>query len=383
LLKYQASTQSNIKLKNQEIIFQLLLDEGSMTRADLAKKMNSSKPTISKNVEALLKDHKIIEVGKDDNLVGKKGTLIDINSDYAYVLALDLSKNQFRAVIANLKEKWLFTSHTPLDKYLSEGNDLEVDVLEFLKEFIKNSGVSLDKIAQVILSYSGVVGHNDELYLTNLKYKETLLNQLKPFIKDELKKPLIIKNDINLAAMAEKKYGKYASVENLYLFSADIGVGVGMILHNRLYEGDRNAAGEVGFVLPVQHKDGRYYTIEERVSLHALANRYRKIKGLENNFEDLVRAVTDKEADALMIYEDVLEDLSVTMTNIASILDIKTVVVTGRLFDLSDTMIQDLNERIDRMTPFNTTVSKTTLDQMSLRGAVALSVGRVIETLVD
>lgn len=382
-MKYQASTQSNVKLKNQEIILQLLLAEGPMTRADLAKKMNSSKPTISKNVEELLGDKKILEVGKDDNLVGKKGMLIDINADYTYVLALDLSKNQFRAVIANLKEEWLATSRTPLDKYLSEGNDFEVDVLGILENFIKDSQVALNKISQVTLSYSGVVGHNDELYLTNLKYKETLLNQLKPFIKEKLQKPLTIKNDINLAAMAEKKYGRFSNVDNMYLFSADIGVGVGMIIHNELYEGDRNAAGEVGFVLPVQHKDGRYYTIEERVSLHALAGRYRSAKGPDKNYEDLIRGVAEHDEDALFIYEDVLEDLSVTMTNIASILDIKTVVVTGRLFDLSDSMIDDLNGRIARMTPFDTIVTKTNLDQMSLRGAVALGVGKVIEGLVN
>lgn len=381
-MKYQASTQSNVKYKNQEIILQLLINEGAMTRADLAKKMHSTKPTISKNVEELLADKKILEIGKDDNLVGKKGMLLNINGDYAYVLALDLSKSQFRTVIANLKEEWIATSRTPLDKYLSEGNDFEIDVLQILKDFIRESGVPMGKIGQVTMSYSGVVGHNDELYLTNLKYKETLLNQLRPFIKEELNKPLLIKNDVNLAAIAEKKYGRFSESENMYLLSADIGVGVGMIIHNKLYEGDRNAAGEVGFVLPIQHRDGRYYTIEERISLHALAGRYRNVKGPGMKYEDLIAGIYEGDEDALEIYEDVLEDLSVTITNIASILDIKTVVVTGRLFDLKVTMIEELNERIDRMTPFDTIVTRSNLDKMSLRGAVAVSVEKVVEGLV-
>jgi predicted NBD/HSP70 family sugar kinase len=318
-MDYQARTQSNVKLKNQQIILQLLINEGSMTRADLAKKMRSSKPTISKNVEELIKDHKVIEAGKDDNLVGKKGVLLDINADYGYVLALDLSKNQFRAVLANLKEEWLATSRTSLDEYLLEGSEFEVDILQILKNFIKDSKVPQEKILQVTLSYSGVVGHNDELYLTNLKYKETLLNQLVPFVRNELMKPLLIKNDINLAALAEKKYGRFSDSENMYLLSADIGVGVGIIIHNELYEGDRNAAGEVGFVLPVQHRDGRYLTIEERVSLHTLAVRYRAIKGPKMKYENLSADVEAGDSEAIAIYEDVLEDLSVTITNIASI----------------------------------------------------------------
>ncbi len=290
-MDYQAKTQSNVKLKNQQIILRLLINKGPMTRADLAKKMKTSKPTVSKNVEELLRDKRVIEIGKDDNLVGKKGMLLDINKDYGYVLALDLSKSQFRAVIANLKEEWLDTSRTSLDRYLSDGTDYEVDILSILKTFIEQSEVPIEKIMQVTIAYSGVVGHNDELYLTNLKYKETLLKELMPFIRDELGKPLIIKNDVNLAAIAEKKYGHFSEAENMYLLSADIGVGVGIIIHEKLYEGDRNAAGEVGFVLPVQHRDGRYYTIEERVSLHTLAGKYRDIKGPTMKYENLTADV--------------------------------------------------------------------------------------------
>lgn len=381
-MNYQASTQSTVKQNNQAIILRLLINEGPMTRADLAKKMRSSKPTISKNVEELLQDQKIVEIGKDDNLVGKKGMLLDINGDYGYVLALDLSKNQFRMVIANLKEAWLASRGTSLDQYLSEGDDIDIDSLHILRSFIEASKIPLDKIMQVTLSYSGVVGHNDELYLTNLKYKETLLNKLKPFILEELKKPLRIKNDINLAAIAEKKYGPFSESKNMYLLSADIGVGVGIIINNQLYEGDRNAAGEVGFVLPLQDKDGRYYTIEERVSLHALAGRYGSMKGRILTYEDLMADLLLGDLDAKTIYEDVLDDLSVTITNIASILDIKNVVVTGRLFDLKPSMVEDLNDHIDKMTPFETLVVRSKLDKMSLRGAVAVGVESLVAGLV-
>lgn len=382
-MNYQASTQSNVKVKNQQLILRLLLNEGPMTRADLAKKMKSSKPTISKNVEDLLADNKVIEVGKDDNMVGKKGTLLDINATYGYVLALDLSKNQFRAVLSNLKEEWEATLRVSLEKYFLEGEEHRVDVLQALKNFLDDHNSTIDSIMHVVISYSGVVGHNDELYLTNLKYKETLLKQLVPFIREELKLPMSIKNDVNLAVIAEKKYGNFGSNENMYLLSADIGVGVGIIINNRLYEGDRNAAGEVGFVLPVQNKDGSYHTLEEKVSLHALASRFRAAKDNTKKYEDLVDAANADDPDALEIYEDVLTDLSMTITNIASILDIKTVVVVGRLFDLKETMIEDLNQRIDSMTPFDTIVHRTSLGKMSLRGAVAIGVDKVVSKLVE
>lgn len=382
-MNYQASTQTNVKVKNQQLILRLLLNEGPMTRADLAKKMNSSKPTISKNVEDLLKDNKLVEVGKDDNMVGKKGTLLDINATYGYVLAFDLSKNQFRAVLSNLKEEWVATCRVSLEQYFSEGDGHRVDVVQVVKNFLDDHRDKVADIMYVVISYSGVVGHNDELYLTNLKYKETLLQEIVPYVKSELGLPMSIKNDVNLAVIAEKKYGAFGANDNMYLLSADIGVGVGIIINDKLYEGDRNAAGEVGFVLPLRNADGSYLTLEDKVSLHALASRYRAVKDGTKKYEDLVEANNAGDEDAVKIYEDVLTDLSVTITNIASILDIKTVVVNGRLFDLKTTMIEELNERIASMTPFETVVHRTNLEKSSLKGAVVIGVDKVVSKLVE
>lgn len=381
-MDYRASTQTNVKLNNQKIILQLLVNEGSMTRAELAKKMKSSKPTISKNVEALLNERKLIEVGKDDNMVGKKGILLDINSDYGHVLSIDLSKNKFRAVVSNLKKEWIHEFSKSLDSYFEEGNQSNIDILLLLKEFIAKEKIDTNKIMLASIAYPGVVGHNDSVYLTNIKYREALLNQLVPYIKDELGKKLIVKNDVNLATIGAKKHGDFDHVKNLYLLSADVGVGVGIIINHELYEGDRNAAGEVGFVLPIQQKDGKYYTLEERISLHALTKEYSRHLGHKVSYEELIQAIKLNEEVAVNIYNSVIDDLSVAITNIASILDIKTVVVDGRIFDLKETMIEELNSRIKLMTPFETLVTISTVTKMSLRGAVIIGVERVIDGLV-
>ena len=168
-MDYRANTQTNIKINNQKIILQLLVNEGPMSRAELAKKMNSSKPTISKNVEGLLNENKIVEVGKADNLVGKKGILLDINANYGYILVIDLSKNKFSVVVSNLKKEWIHYYNESLDRFFEE-EQTEVDMLEILKGFIKDSQIDMEKVLLVIIAYPGVVGHNDSVYLTYLKF---------------------------------------------------------------------------------------------------------------------------------------------------------------------------------------------------------------------
>jgi len=381
-MDYRANTQTNIKLNNQKIILKLLVNEGPMTRAELAGKMKSSKPTISKNVEALLKEHKLLEIGKDDNMVGKKGILLDINADYGHVLSIDLSKNKFRVVVSNLKKEWIHEFSQSLEPYFEDEKQKHIDVLKLLKEFIAKENIKTEIIMLVSIAYPGVIGHNDSVYLTNLKYREALLDQLVPYIKNVLKKQLIIKNDINLATIGVKKYGDFDDTQNLYLLSADVGVGVGIIINHQLYEGDRNAAGEVGFVLPIQQKDGGYYTLEERVCLHALTKAYSRELGYKVTFDELIEDIKYSKEKALKIYDYVLEDLSVAITNIASILDIKTVVVDGRIFELKDSMLKELNTKVNLMTPFEIVVFKTNVTKMSLKGAVTVGVESVIGGLV-
>ncbi len=381
-MDYRASTQTNVKLKNQQIILKLLINKGSMTRAEIAKKMNSSKPTISKNVDDLLKENKLIEIGKDNNLVGKKGILLDINADYGHVLSIDLSKNKFRVVIANLKQEWLYYYKTSIKHYFFEEDNRYVNVLDILINFLDKHKVEVDKLRIVTIAFPGVVGHNDTVYLTNLKFREVLLNQLIPYIREELKIPFEVKNDINLATVAEKRYGVFSKSENLYLLSGDVGVGAGIIINHKLYEGDRNAAGEVGFVLPIQHRDGRYYTLEERVGIHALTKRFRIETGKNITIDELIKEIKSDNEIATKLYQDVLEDVAVTITNIASVLDIRVVIVDGRLFELKSTMLEDLNKRVELMTPFETIITKTSLDLMSLKGAVVVGVESVIKSLV-
>ncbi len=125
-MKHIASTQTNVKLDNQKLILRTLLEKGPMSRAELSKVLRSSKPTISKNVEELIADRRIIEAGKDDNMIGKKGILLDINPDYGHVLAIDMSKNRFRLVIANLQREWLHYYRSSMDEVIMLENQEEL-----------------------------------------------------------------------------------------------------------------------------------------------------------------------------------------------------------------------------------------------------------------
>lgn len=69
-------------------------------------------------------------------------------------------------------------------------------------------------------------------------------------VTDILKKafdaPAFLANDANACALAEWKYGAGQGTKNMIFLTFGTGLGAGLILNGRLYEGTCGMAGEAG-----------------------------------------------------------------------------------------------------------------------------------------
>lgn len=69
---------------------------------------------------------------------------------------------------------------------------------------------------------------------------------LKQWVESDLTVPVTIHNDANLAAVAEHSLGIGHNSRNFVLLTFGTGIGGGIILDNKLYEGSTGTAGELG-----------------------------------------------------------------------------------------------------------------------------------------
>jgi len=74
---------------------------------------------------------------------------------------------------------------------------------------------------------------------------------LKELVQHEFKVPVQINNDANCFALGEKYFGKAKDHANCVALSLGTGLGMGILIDNRLYNGVLCGAGEVG-MLPYQ-----------------------------------------------------------------------------------------------------------------------------------
>ncbi len=68
------------------------------------------------------------------------------------------------------------------------------------------------------------------------------------FVRERLRAPAFLQNDANACALAEWRYGAAKGARNAIFLTFGTGLGAGLILNGKLYEGAGGLAGEIGHI---------------------------------------------------------------------------------------------------------------------------------------
>ena len=118
---------------------------------------------------------------------------------------------------------------------------------------------------------------------------------LTPALGRRIEVPLWVDNDANMAAYGEWAAGAGRGVQSLVLLTIGTGIGGGIILDGRLWQGSRGYAGEVGHI--IVHPDGERCAcglqgcLETEASAPAIVRKYRALTGAPGGIsaEDIYR----------------------------------------------------------------------------------------------
>ncbi|GKX31567.1 transcriptional regulator [Vallitalea longa] len=387
-----AGNQSMVKKNNQKAIVKYLMHNGATSRADLAKILEVSKPTISKNTNELIEENILIEEGKGDNELGKKSILVNFNKDFKYVLGIDISKRRFKITLGDLLCNVKYT----LDIEYNHPDD--IDCLAFIEDFLHNNNIVKSDIYCIGISYPGIISNGTFPNILSEKVNQIKLKKLTNAIEKAFDAKTIIKNDINLAVIGERIITGLLDIDNLLYISVDVGIGAGLIINGKLYEGDRKGAGEIGFTIPNIQADGNYVNIEEVASktgiIKIIKKDFNKInqsilyKLCNGNIDNISMrnfAIALKQGDTYcqQLIEKVSMYLGITIANITSLLDIENVIISGDIPNLHESVINKINEVVSQLVPFHTSVNIARGKESSLIGAVNIAIEITINDILD
>jgi predicted NBD/HSP70 family sugar kinase len=238
-------TPSLLRELNDRAALDLLLRGGMLTRTQISEYTGVSKVTVAQMLARLEERGLVTIVGEQAGNRGPNAALYSVVPSSAYVAGLYMESDLVSAEVADVMGRRVAeVSVNP------NGADDPTELVRgVIERACASAGVDLARLSALVIGSPGVVDPHtgDPRLAVNLPaWHEGALDAL----RGVLHKPVVIENDVNLAAMAERAAGAAVGVDDFVLVWLGGGLGLATMLGGQLHRGTAGAAGEIGY-LPV------------------------------------------------------------------------------------------------------------------------------------
>ncbi|MBU6244066.1 MAG: ROK family protein [Actinomycetales bacterium] len=348
-----------------------------VSRVAIAAATGLSKPTVNALVDELLSTGLLREAGIRTGSIGRPASLVQLNPEAGMVLALAFDGDGIGAVIADITGDQRARQHAPLPRpdRLISGTAALVD------EVLQQAGVDADAVRAISISAPGILepGSDHRALAQNVPgLDDRALHRL---LGRRFDASIAFENDVNLAAIAEHRYGIARGADDFVFLLVDTGVGMGLMLNGELLRGSRGAAGEAGY-LPLGSARlvgpvARIGALESQAGLSGLLARYRAERterGLaagRPTLEAFLRALQEAEPAAVATAQQEAELIARAILAVCVLVDPQFVVLAGRIGSVPF-VLDGVRRELARVAPYPIKVHESSLHgSAAIMGAVA------------
>lgn len=387
----QKATRHQLKEQNRELVLKILLESSRISRAEIARVTGLSRATVSDMVAELINEGLIVEVGLGVSIGGKLPILLSVADDARFMIALDLAYNHFRGAVVDLRGQIRQIISLPASGYDGEqAIEATFSIIDQLVRLPYPSFVGIGVGAPgLVNSRDGIVVH-----AVNLNWRDLPLG---PMLKERYGLPVVVQNDCQAAAMGEFIFGgPRPASQNMVVVRVGQGIGAGIILDGKIFQGDGGGAGEIGHVVMAHSKGlpcrcGKSGCLETLASSRAVLQRAQTLAGTGVKtvlsgtegvltLDQLVEAYQEGDLLACQVVEQAGYFLGIAISKLVATLNIHQIILMGEMTRFGQTWLEVVQQTM-RQTTLARLEADTNIQISALRdndvilGASALLVG--------
>jgi N-acetylglucosamine repressor len=322
-LTMKKATHQQTKQHNRDLVLRTIFAHDSISRAEVARVTHLTRTTVSEVVNGLLTEGLVKEVGRGESIGGKSPILLSIVADSRYLIGLNLAQDKFIGAVVNLRGEIKEIVEAPVHDDNGE-NALKL-VYQILDQLTRKK---LKPIVGIGVGTPGLVNTREGVVVNavNLEWQDLPLSQL---LEKKYKLPVLVLNDSQAAAIGEYVYGgDHVPDENLIVVNVIRGIGAGILINGRLFQGDGGGAGEIGHV--VVQENGELCRCGKRGCLETIASARAVIQQMKmDSLEDVILSFQNGNSNANAVVEKAGHYLGVALANVIGTLNIQKIVLTG------------------------------------------------------
>lgn len=265
---------SKIRINNKRAMLRHIRQNGQVSRVQLAQSLRLSKSTVTENMSQLLQNGVVLETGVGSSQVtgGRRPVMLRINSGFSYIVAAELGLHSPIFALADLNGKLLLRRAVNLPEDAPYAHRLRL-CKETIRLLLREGKVMEKDLGIIALSSPGAYSRAEGAFQLNPEFLNWNVDQLTKDLETTFHTEVFRMNDVNAATLGEFHQGAGRVVKSLLFLSCGTGVGYGMVLNGRLYEGMAGSAGEVA---RSRVAGGGGEPLRTQVELNALVDKVRK-----------------------------------------------------------------------------------------------------------
>ncbi|HEX6576719.1 MAG TPA: ROK family transcriptional regulator [Jiangellaceae bacterium] len=379
-------TPSLLRAINDRSALELLLSDGPLTRARLGELTGLSKVTASQLVSRLQERGLIEVIGTRSAGRGPSAELYAVRPGCSHGVGIDMSPHEVVAAVADITG----AVRGRVSRPVGDGDDPVRLLSDTVHAVTAQAEIGVTDVADVVVGTPGVVDPvtGDVGFVFDLPRWH---RGLRDALRTDLGCDVTIENDVNLAAMAERKYGAARDVDDLALLWVGRGVGLAVVLGGRLHRGATGAAGEIGYLpvpgvpLPVSgnhHPDKRAF--QRLVGAEAVSALAAEHGVAADGAAEAVRAALAAGSPAEAFLRELADRLAIGVAAVCAVVDPTLVVLAGEVGAAGDGPLCDLvTQSMGRIVQFKSRLVPTGVpDAPVLRGALLTAVDQAREAML-
>lgn len=365
------SSQEFIRDINRSFVLDRIIREGKISRADLAKKLDLTRATVSTIVQELIDRKLIREIGNASTSKGRKPILLEFCGDCGSIISVNLGVSRITILVSDLAGHQCSVE----EHDIPTTSDVLLD--DYLIALIQNTRTQLPPseygLVGISIGIYGVVCDQTILFTPyyNLKY-----SNLKTILEDTFHVPAIIENDANLSVIGESVYTRNSG--NMIFLNIHEGVGMGILMNGKLYKGQNGYAGEFGHTILIP--DGRPCPcgnrgcLEQYISESAVLADYAAARQLPSvTLDEFLTAYMQKDPDAIEQIRRFSKYLSIGLNTVLHTFNPDTIIINSSFINYIPDLLPDIRANITNRLRWYLHVIPSALQDISvLMGGVFL-----------
>ena len=337
------ATNRETRAHNERLVLATIYDSGPISRAAVARATGLTRTTVSDVVGELLAGGLTREIGRGPSTGGKAPILLGVVDDARHLIGIDLAEDAFRGAVVNLRGQVMQRRELPLEG--RDGQAALERVFELTDALVQAARRPVVGIGVGTPGLSDATG-GTVLQAANLDWRELPLGRL---IQERYEMPAYVANDSQALALAEHVFGARRTT-NLVVVKVGRGVGAGLVLEGRLFQGDGFGAGEIGHTTVVEDgalcRCGGHGCLETVAGTRAVLDRLSPgaVGVRPITLDDAVAAFGRGDATALAAVFEAARYLGLALAGLVGTLNVRRIVLVGPMTAFGDPWLRVVRE---------------------------------------